>query len=303
VGKLNKKYLAVVIAIVLIGAGVLLFPKPNKDIANPPLNNLYPETAISHGHGLAVDVKNSNKLYIATHYGLFVLMNEKDLYRIGKSKDDFMGFSLHPIDSNIFFTSGHPSFGGNLGFQRSEDGGITWKRVSDGVNGPVDFHTMTVSPVNPNLMYGWYQGNLQRSRDQGKTWEITNRDLRAIYLAADSQDENTVYAATPQGIAVSKDKGATWGNLSSELKSGEVSVIAVHPKDAKILLAFSKILGGLGKSDDGGKTWKKINENFGGEKIYHIAYDKNQPEMIYTLTDKNSLYKSADSGVTWSKIR
>lgn len=299
----NKKYLTIIIAAVLIGAGILLFSKQTNDIANPSSNNLYPETAISHGHGLAVDVQDPSKLYIATHYGLLMLVNEKNLYRIGKSRDDYMGFSPHPNNSNIFFTSGHPSFGGNLGFQRSEDGGVTWKKVSDGVNGPVDFHAMAVSPINPNLIYGWYAGNLQQSEDQGKTWEIANRDLRIGYLTADTQDENTVYAATPQGIMVSKDKGANWTALSPALAGGTVSVIAIFPKDAKTLLAFSEILGGLGKSVDGGKSWKKTGEPFNGEIIYHLAFNKNQPEAVYALTDKNSLYKSIDGGEFWNKIR
>lgn len=299
----TKKYLTIVAAAILIGAGVLLLLKQDKDTTGLSLNNLYFEKSISHGHGLAVDVKDSNKLYIATHYGLLALINEKDLYRIGKKRDDYMGFSPHPTDSSVFFTSGHPSSGGNLGFQKSEDGGVTWKKVSDGVNGPVDFHAMTVSPVNPNFIYGWYQGNLQRSEDQGRTWEIVNRDLRVGYLAADSQDENTAYAITPNGIMISNNKGASWATLSLELEGGAVSTIAVHPKNAKILLAFSQVLGGLGKSADGGKTWKKVGESFNGEVVYHLAFNKNQPEIVYALSDKNSLYKSADGGATWNKIR
>ncbi len=242
--KPNKKYVTIVVAVVLIGAGVLFFSKQTENVTGPSSNNLYPETTISHGHGLAVDVKDSNKLYIATHYGLLVLMNEKDLFRIGKSRDDFMGFSLHPTDPNIFFTSGHSSFGGNLGFQKSEDGGVTWKKVSDGINGPVDFHAMAVSPINPDLIYGWYQGDLQRSADQGKTWEII--------------------------------KDVTWANLLSELQNGELPTIALSPADTKI---------------------------FNEETIYHLAFDKNKPETVYALTDKNSLYKSTDTGATWNKIR
>ncbi|MSU45236.1 MAG: hypothetical protein EXS47_01230 [Candidatus Zambryskibacteria bacterium] len=306
--KSNKKYLTIIVTAVLISVGVLFFSMKTRDAASPSSQpagrqeTLYPETTISHGHGLAVDVKDSNKLHIATHYGLFVLVNEKDLFRIGKSRDDYMGFSPHPIDPKIFFTSGHSSSGGNLGFQKSEDGGVTWKKVSDGINGPVDFHAMAVSPVNPDLIYGWYQGNLQRSEDQGKTWEIINRNLRIGYLTADTQDESTVYAATPRGIIVSKNKGATWTSLSLELESGAVTVIAVSFKDAKTLLAFSQALGGLEKSDNGGKTWKKVDESFNGEVIYHLAFDKNEPERVYALTAKNSLYKSADGGVIWNKI-
>lgn len=301
--KTSKKYLGIGIA-ALIGGGILLFSQRSNIAGNSAANNLYPEQTITHGHGLAVDVQDPNKLYIATHHGLLLLVNEKDLYRVGQSQDDYMGFSVHPTESNIFFSSGHPSLGGNIGFQKSEDSGITWEKISDGMDGPVDFHAMAVSPVNPNLVYGWYQGNLQRSIDQGKTWEIVNRDLLPVSLAADSQDENTVYAATPQGqgVMISKDKGVTWTSLSPELESGAVSIIAVHPKDTNILLTFSERLGGLGKSIDQGKTWQPISENFNNETILYLAFDKNSSGVLYALTDQNAIYKSADTGETWSKI-
>ena len=305
--KSSKNYIWIVVAVIVIGGGSLLFSRggDNDTTSNNPASNLYPEQSISHGHGLAVDVNDPNKVYIATHYGLLLLQNGKDLYRVGKSKDDYMGFSPHPTEANVFFSSGHPSTGGNIGFQKSEDGGVTWKKISSGVNGPVDFHAMAVSPVNPNLVYGWYQGNLQRSTDQGKTWEIVNRDLLPVYLAGDTQDENIVYAATPrgQGVMVSRDKGVGWNSLSPELEGGAVSVIAVHPKDANILLVFSEKLGGLGKSRDQGKTWQGVNESFNGETVLHIAFDRNNPDIVYALTHENKLYKSVNAGDAWNLIR
>lgn len=265
-------------------------------------NNLYAVESISHGHGLAVDVADSNKLYVATHYGLYTLINEKDLYQIGKKKDDYMGFSVHPTNPNIFFSSGHPATGGNIGFQKSEDGGFTWKKISNGIDGPVDFHAMAVSPVDPNFIYGWYRGNLQRSTDQGNTWEIISKNLQIISLAVDTQDENIVYAATPSGVAVSKDKGGMWTPLSKDLEGGAVTVLAQEPSNVKVMLAFSEKLGGLGKSADGGITWKKMDENFGGDIILYMAFDKQNPLIVYALTRNNELYKSSDGGTIWLKI-
>jgi hypothetical protein len=302
----SKKYIWIVIAIVVIAGGVLLFSGRGNDSAGDSEQaNLYPEREISHGHGLAVDVQDPSRVYIATHYGLLLLENEENLYRIGKSRDDYMGFSPHPTDPDIFFSSGHPRIGGNIGFQRSEDGGVTWEKVSSGVGGPVDFHAMAVSPVNPDLIYGWYAGNLQRSTDQGETWEIVNQDLLAVYLAADTEDEDVVYAATPQGqgVMISRDMGATWESLSPALGGGAVSVVAIHPQDPKILLAFSEKLGGLGKSTDGGTTWTKVSEEFRGEAILHIAFSRSTPDVVYALTHENELYKSVDAGDSWTQVR
>lgn len=300
-----KKYVAVLMLVAVVGLGIFVWSRSTGTSESTIQNLLIPEKEISHGHGLAVDPKDSSKVYIATHYGLFVLQNDKDLFRIGASTDDYMGFSVHPTEANIFFSSGHSSLGGNIGFQKSVDGGFTWKKISNGVDGPVDFHSMAFSPVNPNLVYGSFQGNIQRSTDQGRTWEIVSRDLQPVYLMADSQNENRVYAADAQGqgVLVSIDQGVVWHPLSSELEGGMVSVIAIHPTNANIIFVFSEKLGGLGKSTDAGATWKKTNESFNGEMVLHLAFDRDNPATLYALTVENKLYKSIDTGDNWIQVR
>jgi len=300
----SKATLTIIIVILFVG-GLSLFAWRNKTDSNSSSNALIPEQSITHGHGLAVDVEDPSKLFIATHDGLFVLINDKDLFRVGKSTDDYMGFSPHPTDANTLFSSGHSSVGGNIGFQKSDDGGFTWAKVSDGENGPVDFHAMAISPVNPNLIYGWYQGNLQRSTDQGDNWEIVNKDISPISLVADTRDENILYAATAagRGVIISRDKGVTWTTLSPALEGGAVSVIAVDPEDSKTLLTFSQVLGGLGKTTDAGKTWRRIGEGFNGEVVIYVAFSKTNPNILYALTLGNQLYKSSNSGDTWNQIR
>lgn len=300
----SKATLTIIIVILFVGGFSLFAQKKNTD-SNSSSNALIAEQSITHGHGLAVDVDDPSKLYIATHDGLFVLINDKDLFRVGKSTDDYMGFLPHPTVANTLFSSGHPSTGGNIGFQKSDDGGFTWAKVSDGVNGPVDFHAMAISPVNPNLIYGWYQGSLQRSTDQGDNWEIVNKDISPISLVADTRDENILYAATAagRGVIISRDKGITWKTLSPALEGGAVSVIAVDPKDSKTLLTFSQVLGGLGKTTDAGKTWRKNGEGFHGEVVIYLAFSKTNPNILYALTLGNQLFKSSNSGDTWNQIR
>jgi photosystem II stability/assembly factor-like uncharacterized protein len=297
-----KKILAV-IALMLVIGGVAYLSQSNDHAPSSTTNDLTAEQKITHAHGLSVDIKDPSKLYIATHHGLLVLLNDNDLYRIGKSKNDLMGFSAHPTIPETFFSSGHPTSGGNIGFQQSNDGGITWTNVSKGVNGPVDFHAMTISPVNSDIIYGWYQGTLQRSDDAGKNWIIVNSEIKPISLIADTKDENKVYATTPKGLSVSTDKGVTWSILENDLTGDAVTALTINPNDPNSLIAFSIKLQGLGKSNDAGKTWSKINENFNNETILHLATSSGEPNIVYALSQNNSLYKTNDGGVSWKKIK
>jgi len=297
------------LAIVAIIGGFLIWQQRSiqspqtEGINSYSAQKIEPVTTLSHGHGLAVDVTNPDIVYIATHEGLLMLSGDKQLYRIGDSLDDLMGFTAHPTESSIFFSSGHPhAGGGNLGFQRSDNGGINWQKISPGVNGPVDFHAMTISSVNPNLLYGWYYNALQRSRDQGKTWEIVPTSLsQVISLVADTTDEKTIYASTGQGIQVSVDEGATWSTLPSE-NLGAVTTLAIHPQQSDTMLSFSENLG-LVRSSDGGKTWRTINASIGNHPLMFIAFSKTDPKKVYTYTHGSELYVSEDEGVTWVKIK
>lgn len=267
-----------------------------------PVSALTPVDTISHAHGLAVDISNPDEVYIATHYGLFVLVDDKDLYRVGEATDDYMGFVSCPTDADMFYSSGHSGFGGNIGVQKSEDGGVTWTKISDGVGGPVDFHTMAVSPVDTNLLYGWYGGNLQKSIDAGQGWEIVNTTITGIIgLKASSAEVSTLFAATQTGLMVSTDQGTTWSSASSQLDGAIVTALAIHPTDSQVLLSFSDRLA-LAKSSDGGETWEAISEDFAGETVTQMDFSPQNPDTIYAITDSNSIYKSTDVGGTWTRV-
>jgi hypothetical protein len=158
----------------------------------------------NHIHGLGYDSKNS-RLFIATHYGIFI-WKEGKLFQLGQSRDDFMGFSLHPSNPNVIYTSGHPQSGGNMGVMKSENGGMTFERVFRGLSGEsVDFHSMTISPANPSVLYGWFQQKLYRTKDGGKSWQFASGAglpqegfcWGAPCLAADGQKEGTFTLGHP----------------------------------------------------------------------------------------------------------
>ena len=164
----------------------------------------------THFHGIAVDLKDPSRLYLATHHGLHVVAPDGKAVRVSNTGDDFMRFTPHPADPATFYASGHPASGGNLGFIASSDGGKSWKKLADGVGGPVDFHQMDVSKANPNVVFG-ISGGLQVSKDSGRSWKMVGPAPKGtIDLAASARDANTLFAATQRGIVKSTDGGRSW---------------------------------------------------------------------------------------------
>jgi len=114
--------------------------------------------ALEDIHGISIDINNSDRLYIANHEGLYAYESATGLSSVSDVHADFMSLASHPSDPNILFASGHPEGGGNLGLQKSTNGGQTWEKVSDGLDGPVDFHALGVDSSNPNIISRhWHQ--------------------------------------------------------------------------------------------------------------------------------------------------
>lgn len=287
----------VILAAALIALVLFTSPTGTGDTAHTT-----PVSGFSHAHGMATHPSEVGVVYIAAHDGLYELRGDAELFRVGNSRDDLMGFTAHPTEAGVFFSSGHPAAGGNIGFQKSTDGGRSWQRISPGLGGPVDFHAMTVSPANPNIVYGFFAGKLERSEDGGQTWEYAGGVVHPISLTAHPLREDVLYAATQNGVQVSENSGDSWKSLSPELDGGAVSVIAFHPKDESYALVFSERLGGLGRSTDGGVSWQRVAEDFGGGAVLYLAFSSVEPEGVYALTSAGMLYKSVDRGNTWNKL-
>ena len=106
---------------------------------------------VSHLHGIAVDATDPSRLYLASHHGVWLTNTDGTATQVSDNRNDYMGFTPNPAQPGSFFASGHPERGGNLGVLSSTDGARSWTQLSAGVNGPVDFHSMDVSPADPNI--------------------------------------------------------------------------------------------------------------------------------------------------------
>lgn len=256
------------------------------------VSNLKQQT---HIHGLAVDRQNPDHLLIATHHGLFRSGPDGKAALISPVQD-FMGFTPDPSDPHTLYASGHPAGGGNLGFIASQNGGANWEQVSTGVDGPVDFHQLTVSLADPDVIFGAF-GSLQASRDAGKTWSMVGpRPEKLIDLAASARDADTLYAATEAGLSVSRDGGLGWETV---IDGASVSLVDVTA-DGTI---YAFVLGqGLAQAAEADLKFATIADGWGDRVLLHLAVDPADKERMFVASHQGDILASTDGGANWTEF-
>ncbi len=257
----------------------------------------------THFHGVAIDPKNSKRLLLATHHGLYAVRDDGTAERVSETTDDFMGFMPHPTDAGVLYASGHPAAGGNLGFIESRDGGRNWKQRSPGAAGVADFHQMTASRANPMTLYGVYAGALQASLDSGSTWEpIGPAPEGLLDLAASAKSPGRLFAGTQFGLLLSPDGGKSWAPAYTS--ENPVPLVQVTPQGT----VFAFVVGtGLIRATDPELAWQVIGSQLGDRFIVHLAVDPTAERRLYAITiardtKQSELLTSGDAGVTWTAL-
>ncbi|MFE3022365.1 F510_1955 family glycosylhydrolase [Streptomyces sp. NPDC059256] len=241
---------------------------------------------ISHIHGVEVG-PSDNKLYVATHEGIYTPDQKGRPELVGDRKDDFMGFTVTADGS--FLASGHPAPGrdapNNLGLIESTDGGKTWKDRS--LVGEVDFHSLDHAH---GTIYGYDSTNgLLRVSANGSTWGKRSK-LTALDIAVSPQDAQTILATTESGIIRSTDGGKSFGTAGEPVMAflSWVTPDALYGIDPA---------GALNRSADAGKTWAKVGTVPGGGPQALTAVSATH----LVAASQDGVYESKDGGKTFTK--
>ena len=162
-----------------------------------------------------------------------------------------------------------------------------------------DFHSMAVSPSDPNLILYGHHGGVLRSTDGGLTWSktsLTGETDDAMGMGISGAEPNVVYAAGHDTFFKSTDGGQTWGSLTPKLPGRDIHGMAVAPDQAGRLYA-NVVRYGFFRSEDGGETWTKANSgSFPGDVIQVSA---SAGGVVYVASVQDGVLRSDDAGATF----
>lgn len=294
----GKSKFLVLIGIVIIGIAIAF--SFNSNVQKPTTDIRIVEWR--HVHGVGVDPTDSSILYIATHGDFYQSRSGSPPVKVDKVRADYMAFNAPHDKSSPLYASGHPSSGGNTGLIKSTDGGITWQSVSKVLEPPVDFHAMTLSKSDPNLILGFDSGGrgLFKTIDAGNTWENLEYPEYISALTISPNGSQLIFAGTGSGIYKSNDMGITWNNIAYE----GLAVYAMSFDNQGILFASVDTFG-LVRSDDLGVSWEDLPDidltvtsiafdspnkilyvsgfsSGGYQEVYKLSYDISSYEIIGT---------------------
>ena len=171
---------------------------------------------------------------------------------------------------------------------------------------------LAADPNAPDTVYvGCRGGGIHRSDDAGDSWADLGLPQPDVFSVAVSPVDGAIYAGCePSMLFRSLDRGETWEELSAlrELPSAptwsfpprpwtsHVRWIAPSPHDAALLLVGIE-LGGLMRSDDGGRTW--ADHAPGAQKDVHtLAWHPSIEGRAYEAGGGGAAW-SFDAGRTW----
>ncbi len=259
---------------------------------------------------------NSNIVFVAAEGPLWRSGGDRGLYKTtdgGKTwkrvlyVDEYTGVNnvlFDPRDPNVMYATttqrcrrfwtkigGGPS----VGIYKSEDGGETWRKLTNGLPGGWKGEIgLAIAPSNPDIIYAIIYGEKKnggffRSTDRGESWQrMSDYRTSGQYYArifVDPKDENKIYSLETVS-KVSYDGGKTWKQLGLKDRHVDDHALWIDPDNTKHLLIGGD--GGLYETYDGGKTWRHFN-NLPIVQFYRVYVSNEEPFYhIYGGTQDNN---------------
>ncbi len=266
-------------------------------------------TPVLFGNGVVVSVDpyQPKTIYASSLQGSFKSTDRGETWRaMSGVLPDVIPLAWDPKDRmTIYYSTAD-------GLKKSTNGGMTWRRLSSGL-GTANVERIVVDPHRTGSVYAFASGGVFKSVDGGHHWNLVASNINefAHKLVFDPQDARIVYATRPEGILKSTDGGNSWSptGFPGWGPSPGLRALDIDPRSPNTLYAAAN--GQLLKSTDGASSWLKISAlPEGSASLRDLFVNPGEPDVLYGIVWRfpglvaipGQLFRSADSGVTWSPV-
>ena len=265
------------------------------------------------------------RVLVGTRKGAFILTSDGKREKWDVTGPHFAGWEMYhlkgsPADPNRIYASQTSGWFGQV-IQRSNDGGKTWESPGGGLTAEGGMpkvsnkfaYDTSAETGKPLTTHQWYDGTQH-------PWEFK----RVWHLEPSLTDPDTVYAGVEDAaIFQTTDGGSSWHELPGLRGHGTgpkwqpgaggmcLHTIILDPSNPKrIFIAISAA--GAFRTDDGGKTWKPINQGLRsqyipdpkaeiGHCVHHVAMNPKRPNVLF-MQKHWDIMRSDDAGDSWKEV-
>ncbi|HXR33473.1 MAG TPA: hypothetical protein VN830_07185 [Verrucomicrobiae bacterium] len=229
----------------------------------------------------------------------------KNWERISPARDAELknvdSIAVDPADANIIYVG---TF--HLPW-KTTDGGKTWSSIAAGLIDDSDIMSLRVDAMNPSRVYLSACSGIYRSENQGGVWTklqgIPYAARRTQQIVQDARHSQTLYAATTEGLWVTRDAGENWKRTTPKdwVVTSVVLLPGIGDVAGKVVLATEGQ--GVLTSEDGGENFVPANAGFRHLVVKQLVGDTWQdPRHLLLVTEEGGerIWESRDAGKSWA---
>jgi photosystem II stability/assembly factor-like uncharacterized protein len=264
-------------------------------------------------------------LLLTTDAGLFLMTPQAELVPLER-KGGFTAMASAGPQSAVYYAA---TDGGEI--YRSNDAARSWRSMGS-IPDFRELSSLAVDPRNPDhLLAGMEPSALFRSADGGRTWREDPAIRRMSeengwsvpwsdskghvrVIAIDPNDPRRVYLAIEVGGVVRTENGGeTWENVRGGIHD-DVHTVAVNSQSGALVYAATRH--GFGRSDDFGRSWRRIEAFEGQGYARPLAVNPARPEQLFTAAATTGpggfdrpgigaecgIFRSDDGGLNWTHL-
>lgn len=219
---------------------------------------------------IAVSPEDPGRIVIGTEAGLFVSEDNGENWSKGRNLPSDTAIDFIAIDNSnpyIIYAAA------DKGLYKSVNGGIGWRKILD-ISDDDDHHLISIE------------------EEQEDNREIeAERAIRSIVV--DPLDTEIIYAATSEGLRISRDGGGTWKRAGSlGLASFDIRHILLDGDKRNYIYAATGR--GVFRYSDASDIWEELYKGMVSPEIYYLALstaDNDGGKTLWAAT-KKGVYKA-----------